>query len=400
MNKCKKTFEYIYILLFILCLFSGKTFLYDLVMPILSIMVILLYILRIFKDFPKISFINKKNILCYFLFIIILIFLIMSIFISYSKREAIVMFLRLSVFSFNLLFITNMDLNFKIIKCCRFYSFFVMLSIILDKVLLGTNSGGLVGDHQFAGMISSISYCIFLVDFYMSKKDREITNILGVILSFIALLTTGKRAFTLICLGMLLLSFFIIKTEKKTSKFVVLTICLFASTLISNYFLPETREVQTRMIQYKTDNSFNGRTSYWTVSLDIFKKNKLFGIGIGNFAVYFDTFYHKFGNLNPSSAHNIYLQLLAEVGLFGFLLFIIFFIYNLYIIIKLLISISKKEISNTIIKYLTYISFVLQVWFLIYGLSGNPLYVCSQTLVYFFAVTIMLSIKDRIGCNE
>jgi O-antigen ligase len=92
-------------------------------------------------------------------------------------------------------------------------------------------------------------------------------------------------------------------------------------------------------------------------------------------------------------AHNVYLQLLAEVGILGFLIFIFIFLYSLIKTISLFRNIGNNEIHLTD-DYHYYLSFSLamQVYFLVYCLSGNPLYDAQVFYPYVVACAISYSI--------
>ena len=67
------------------------------------------------------------------------------------------------------------------------------------------------------------------------------------------------------------------------------------------------------------DNSNLGRIEIWRKSLEIFKENILLGVGIGNFSLHIDpqVFYR-----NSITAHNAYLDIAAETGIFGLLIWL------------------------------------------------------------------------------
>jgi O-antigen ligase len=73
----------------------------------------------------------------------------------------------------------------------------------------------------------------------------------------------------------------------------------------------------------------SGRTALWTVAQRMIEAHPVDGVGIGNFPLRSVDFLVRPGALNndsyvveePLEAHNIYLQLLAETGIVGFLLF-------------------------------------------------------------------------------
>ncbi len=77
------------------------------------------------------------------------------------------------------------------------------------------------------------------------------------------------------------------------------------------------------------DTSFLGRLALWANTLEMFKDRPLLGVGKGNWKIIYP-FYATKGikdfsfsaELQPREAHNDYVQLLSETGLFGFLSFL------------------------------------------------------------------------------
>src|SRR5699024_230081 len=96
-------------------------------------------------------------------------------------------------------------------------------------------------------------------------------------------------------------------------------------------------------------------------------------------------------NTSGSHPHNIYIQLLTELGLIGFILFVIPLIYALIKTAKLLISANKHTISNSYWKIGLQVSLFIQLFFILYGFTGNLLTDHMYILIYVFAVSITLS---------
>ena len=86
---------------------------------------------------------------------------------------------------------------------------------------------------------------------------------------------------------------------------------------------------QARQRIFYDPSGTSGRTALWTVARRMIAAHPLDGIGIGNFPLRSVDFLVRPGVLHndsyvveqPLEAHNIYLQLLAETGVVGFLLF-------------------------------------------------------------------------------
>ena len=80
--------------------------------------------------------------------------------------------------------------------------------------------------------------------------------------------------------------------------------------------------------------------SHYRLAIDIFKNNKLFGVGIKNFR--HESIKEKYNNLNYKSSnarqathpHQIHLEFLSETGIFGYFCFLIFILFLLKISLK------------------------------------------------------------------
>ena len=101
-----------------------------------------------------------------------------------------------------------------------------------------------------------------------------------------------------------------------------------------------------RYYSYEHENlSFTG--------LKAFQKNILFGTGVKSFYFYCRDTIKKFqyitnerGNRLVCSTHphNTYIQILSEIGIFGFIMILLFFMSVLFINIKILLNKNKKII--------------------------------------------------------
>ena len=111
----------------------------------------------------------------------------------------------------------------------------------------------------------------------------------------------------------------------------------------------------------------SGRFDIYDIILESFKENMFFGHGTSSF-----DYLYAYG------AHNIYLQLLYENGIFGLLLWIILFV-------KVLIKAFKRVFVNQN-NFYDYLNVFMQVMYLTYAFFGNPLY--NHALIIFYFVMI------------
>lgn len=387
MDTCSK----LYIILYIAVMFSGSTFLESFVMPLICVMILMLFCMSKVKGFQKNAFVCKKISVIHIIMLALVAFMIYQMRFSFRPDTTLVFVERFTVY-FMLLFIpTKIEMNYRIIKAMRWYSYPVALSILAEVLITGKKAGGLVGNYQFAGMMMSVSFSVILIDYYFSRKK---INIFGLGITFLALMTSGKRSFTLLAAAAYILIFSFTKDKKKTKKFLMLTSLLLVIVLLAYLFIPSVRLVFERFVEYTGDETYNGRTYYWEAARQIYHNNKLTGIGMGCFSAYFDVYFHRLGNSVAYDAHNIYMQMIAELGIIGTGLFMLLFISALLLTFDLL---RRKSIrQNKKYMYVLCYSTYMQIWFIVYGFTGNPLYGAGQCFFYIGAIAMMLSLRMNI----
>lgn len=386
----------LYILIYMIIMFSGSTFLSDYVMPLAVVLIGILACGAKLKGVDKIAFTSNKDRILKFIFLLIILFLIYQLTFTYDFNTTLVFLERFMIYFLYLIFIPKIIVNYKLLKSMKIYSIIVAISILIMVIINGEKSGGLVGNYQFAGMMMSISFGLILIDYYFEKGNF---NTFALILTFLALLSSGKRMFSFLALLSYIIIYLFSIDSSKRKKFLGLTILVIISVIISYIFIPSVRLVVQRVAEYSNDTTYNGRSYFWDAALDIYNNHKLKGIGMGTFSKNFDVYYHRLGNMEAFDAHNIYIQMLAEIGIVGELLFISFFIISLIKTLKLYKKIKEKKEKEKL--YVLCYSLYLQLWFIIYGFTGNPLYGASQFFFYITAVAMMISVKnDNLKINK
>ena len=218
-------------------------------------------------------------------------------------------------------------------------------------------------------------------------------NIIFVILSIIGPYLSGKRAHFAFCIVSLVLIYYLNGYLKRggNSKAVrflgILLACLLAFILlwgislnVEGTFLNEIFDTLGNLGTSDVDIT-TGRVNFWNVAIQQFKENPILGIG-------WKSFWHfEFYGVHYD-VHNIYLQLLCEVGIMGAVVFYLFFAISLYRAIKIVI---KKNIDMKY-KKIALFSVFYQVFFLLYGITGNPLYDASFYIMYFISVAFIIPI--------
>ena len=165
----------------------------------------------------------------------------------------------------------------------------------------------------------------------------------------------------------------------------VIIIWAFRDTLSSVSFVGKILDSIAGAIDGKDITS--GRTRLYIWAIELFKRNPIVGIGWGRYRT---TVVGNVTLFSELEAHNIYFQLLAETGIIGFIVFVTtFIIFWNSTRIALCDIVQRNSSLETEWRNLLYFSFAYQTYFLLYGLTGNPLYDPHFQLMYIFSCMIM-----------
>lgn len=226
-----------------------------------------------------------------------------------------------------------------------------------------------------------ISYCY--LNIYRQNSGLFIWTFLTVL--FLALLLTGKRGHLLATiLSMLIIYVVYSKVLKRNVIFKIIQFSILLITLISLliYLVPEASTPLMRLIESNEDDLTSGRIGLYINAIEIFKEKPILGWGTG-----------VFHNLYGIGTHNIYLQLLCENGIIGFLIFMIIVILNLITCYKMIsIANINDDRENALILFF---SLGFQVFFLIYGLTGNPLSDGFIFIIYMISSAIPFAFSKK-----
>jgi len=261
-----------------------------------------------------------------------------------------------------ILIITLASLPVALIGLFQFFAQFVFGSEIIKyfwaknivPVFCGANFGQLVVSHpswwvEIRGKALLRTFSIFsdphMLSFYLGlvlpifvacfwfKKEKLFWT--GFVLLFLALCLTFSRGGYLGLIGSFLVlssgSYFYLK-EKKLA--FVLLFCLLI------FIMPGTWVSERFYSIFNLSEGSNlGRLEMWQKAWLLFKERPFFGVGLGNYALYLVS---DIGYRNPITAHNLYLEILSETGVFGLLIWLVLFfglIKNLFSCL----SLKKKE---------------------------------------------------------
>lgn len=183
-------------------------------------------------------------------------------------------------------------------------------------------TGPFVTSNDLAAYLLPLSL-LSLVLFSNIYKNRVINRILKVLplaLLICLFLTLSRGAWVGLSIGLLFLARFLKNNKLVTT--LILILALFLTSLW--FFLPKGKKADLKIRFDFFDPGGRDRIELNKISLRMLEVAPIFGLGLGTYMYNFDRF-----NLDKKSypwgasyAHNCYLQIAAETGLFGFLSFL------------------------------------------------------------------------------
>lgn len=255
---------------------------------------------------------------------------------------------------------------------------YASLVVVFSTIVLGTPEG-LYSHYSANGYMISTAIVVYFASL-ITHKDNKF-DLFMFCLSIVALIITTKRGPLLAVLAAVFVIYMCYNSNKKMQRWAKIVICSFLLIpiigVLSNY-VPQIQQLIARFtISGDTNTFLSGREVIYLKAWELFLENPILGTG-----------WYTFPELTSGllavdiDAHNIFLQLLCETGIVGFSIFMIWFIVNLYKTIRLLCDSRRGKRDYTRYEYALCFSVGFQVFFLVYGLSGSPLYVNQLMIIY------------------
>tara|TARA_B100001059_G_scaffold196023_1_gene200788 strand:- start:975 stop:2222 length:1248 start_codon:yes stop_codon:yes gene_type:complete len=315
--------------------------------------ILIFFFLNEIKFNPK--YLIKDKIL--FLLILFWFFILISLFTSIYVENSIprsLGFIRFILFSYAVAYYIGLNdfRYYKIIILIWFFIFFIssvdlFIEFILGFNLLGNVSympgrlSGFLGDELKIGNYYLGFYFLILAFSIQFFKKQFLSFFIIIFFSLIAFLIGERANFIKIILGLLI---FLIFYEKIILKYKIIFFGLMISVAI--IFVNFNDEFKTRYKKQlytplKTEGVYNYLKgipygAHFSTAYEIFKENPISGIGLKNF--YFECGKDKYINKEfvfnharcSTHPHQLHLEILSHIGIFGYLVFICLFFYLIY----------------------------------------------------------------------
>jgi O-antigen ligase len=292
--------------------------------------------------------------------------------------------------------------TYNIIKpVALFYAAFIIVSSILKNNFITifdfyfTNVGrllheysagqysGLNGARGLAAASMNIAMCYFISGI-LSQGKIKLKQMVYCTICFAAMLCTGQRSQVIIIVCVVFIMLFFL-SDRKIRKSILRFFLIFSIiTIAILIFVPQANITIQRFTSLNDYSTLNGRLDLWQYAIQLFKQKPIFGNGLGSFS----NLNSLYGQGSVNEAHNMYLQLLAETGLVGSVLYFSFFICCLIICFK---AVKVCKYYRELLP-MSLFSLMVCITFLIHGMVSFPIYIMNEGIILSICVGMSLSI--------
>jgi len=235
--------------------------------------------------------------------------------------------------------------------------------------------------------LSAITPLIFGLSFYYLKGKVKVAALIASALAILGIASTFSRG-TILGFYFAVLFINICMHNKKVC------VLLLVLLLVFPFFMPRQIKEWARTVNYNPVVFMLNpeRLSLYNNSLNMIKHHPLIGVGVNTFSKNY--FAYKLSEkpgaeTSPSMyAHNNFLQMTAEIGLFGLLMFI-WFLSAFFIQARQV----YKKLNDDFYKIISISLAACFVSFLVNGLTETSLYYSRVAMVFWYIIGLSLALK-------
>ena len=268
------------------------------------------------------------------------------------------------------------------------YPLMAPLGYIKDYKSGFTASYGTNGLYMCIGLVSILSYLFINNRRRANKKDYLLSLFL-----IVGMLLCGKRGQSIAVMFSLFVGYYFFNSNRKQGrmlKIIGLLILAIIALYFVSFIIPEVWTIIERFQeQINIGDVSTGRFTMWGTAWHLFLQKPFIGYG-------WRWFRYSPYTLVDYDVHNVFLQLLLEVGVIAAIPFYIFIFGNLIKAIRFLIKIRKNDpdYANTI--YIT-IALVYETFFIVLCATGTALYQFEYMLPYLACCSMVHYYSSNYG---
>ena len=263
---------------------------------------------------------------------------------------------------------------------------------------------GLSGHFSTNGMILGVGF-MFWFEYVLAsynaniKRGKKHIQIVALAVVTYALILTSKRGPLIFAVIAIVITNIIYRGKnvlKRLIAAVVIVLLLIVAYYYLSRFIPGLSTITDKFARLEESDAgvLNGRGGLWQRAIDMFKSSPIIGNGFGSYSRYATE-----TNAITTSAHNYYLQLLAEFGIVGIIFYMMAFISGLANGYKSMVCAIKTNLlskdSNRMMVYK--VAFEMQTFVVLYNISATALMYYYILIPYFLACAVPRTpVTDRL----
>jgi O-antigen ligase len=233
----------------------------------------------------------------------------------------------------------------------------------IQNIVTGTDNyriAGPIGDPNFYAQT-----LLVIVPLALNRLRSEKNLLLRLIAGWVLVVTTLSIAFTFsrgaaVAFVVVVLALILYRPPRPLEVLGFLFVAILILNFVpSIYFdrLQTVTDLVTGNAPVQSEVSLRGRASELLVGLQMFREHPILGVGVKNYAVYYQSYSRRLG-LDPRTtardAHNLFIEVAAETGIVGLLVFlaIIWMMFRgMWNAWRMLRSIENRELSDMVAAY-------------------------------------------------
>jgi len=248
--------------------------------------------------------------------------------------------------------------------------------------------------------ISAFLVMIIPVLGYIYEKEKDYWSLFLLIVNILIVLLFNSRASTLALISIFLLYLIYNRRTIGLSRYLGFIILIGSLFLVFTFLFIQNVEVyfdQYNPFRTILEKTGDERLIIWEKTLLLFKDNPIFGVGSSNWKIsYLQYGLDDFRSMKVyQHSHNLILELLAELGVIGFMIFIIFAFYP----IKLFFLKKNKNLLDLMLMVGILVYFIVSSFYgAVYCM--NNLFVIHQSLwIIYLALFLKINKLESFKIN-
>ena len=268
----------------------------------------------------------------------------------------------------------------------RLFSFLSLGNSLVVRVDGQLAIAGLAFEKGYAAFLCNMGLGVLFARIFSGRLTPSLA--IQVVVVFAALMMTGKRTLFLIPLFGVLAFILLFARSHKVITAIAVALAVSLLLFVAYAFVPQVSLVFDRFLADNGD-PLSGREVFWTYAIQMFLASPLIGMGFLSFNEYTNSQgFLYYGEPWTFQAHNVYIQVLAELGAVGLILFVSMLLF-------LLFGLAATARSSRSVYVLA--AFYWALLIAVYSLTGNTIYYACQLFVLVITIAIYLKYGARRG---